>query len=68
MTVAVRSAIPFLGTSEVSLALPKGLTTDSSDASCDAAPVVGDATLFFRVTGKLVPGRDSIRATAKSHG
>jgi hypothetical protein len=28
----------------------------------------GDATLFFRVTGKLVPGRDSIRAIAKSHG
>ena len=67
MVVAVHRPLPFLGDVDVSLALPKGLTTDSSTRRVTLHPF-GDATLYFRVTGKLAPGRDSIRATAKSHG
>jgi hypothetical protein len=31
-------------------------------------PAFGDASLYFRVKGRLSPGRDSIKATATSHG
>jgi len=67
MVVAVRSATPAPRDVEVSLALPKGLTADSAVRRVTLHPF-GDATLFFRVTGRMAAGRDSIRAIAKSHG
>ena len=67
MVVAVRSATPAPRDVEVSLVLPKGLTADSSVRRVTLHPF-GDATLFFRVTGRMAAGRDSIRAIAKSHG
>jgi len=67
MVVAVRSATPAPRDVEVSLVLPKGLTADSSVRRVTLHPF-GDATLFFRVTGRMTAGRDSIRAIAKSHG
>jgi LmbE family N-acetylglucosaminyl deacetylase len=52
---------------DVSLALPAGLTADSATRRV-SLKAFGGANLYFRVTGKMRPGRDSIVATARAHG
>ena len=66
MMVTVRSAATAPRDVDVSLALPNGLTADSAVRHVTLQPF-GDAKLFFRVRGRLAPGRDSIKAIAKSH-
>ena len=67
MLVYVHSAATTPREVDVSLALPKGLTADSMVRRI-TVPAFGDASLYFRVKGRLTPGRDSIKATATSHG
>jgi hypothetical protein len=52
---------------DVSLALPSGLTADSSHRRV-TLPAFGDATVYFQVHGRMTPGRDSIRAIATADG
>jgi LmbE family N-acetylglucosaminyl deacetylase len=66
MMVTVRSAATAPRDVDVSLALPNGLTADSAVRHVTLQPF-GDAKFFFRVRGRLAPGRDSIKAIAKSH-
>lgn len=51
----------------VSLALPPGVTADTATRRV-TLPAFGDATLYFRLHGRMTPGRDSIRATATTNG
>jgi LmbE family N-acetylglucosaminyl deacetylase len=67
MLVNVRSAATVAREVNISLSLPKGLTADSIVRRVTLEPF-GAATVYFRVTGRLAVGRDSIRATATSHG
>src|SRR6185503_11826830 len=63
LLVYVHSAATAPRDVEVSLALPAGLSADSSHRHV-TLPAFGDATLHFRVHGRMAPGRDSIRAVA----
>lgn len=65
--VNVRSAATAAREVDVSLALPAGLKADSATRRV-SLKAFGSADLYFRVTGKLAPGRDSIVASATSHG
>jgi len=51
---------------DVSLTLPTGLTADSATRHVTIKPF-GDANVYFRIQGRLLPGRVSIVASAKSH-
>ena len=65
--VYVHSAAAASRDVDVSLALPAGLKADTATRHV-SLKAFGDANLYFRVTGRMSPGRDSIVATAKSHG
>ncbi len=65
--VRVRSAATAAREVDVSLALPNGLSADSGTRHVTLPPF-GDASLFFRVRGRLPAGRVEIGAAAKSHG
>ena len=51
----------------VTLALPAGLSADTATRHI-TLPAFGEASVYFRVRGRLTPGRDSIRATATTNG
>lgn len=65
--VNVRSAATQRREVEVALRLPSGLEADSATRSISLA-AMGEGNVYFHVTGRMSPGRDSISATAKSHG
>jgi hypothetical protein len=65
--VLVRSAATAACDVDVTLELPRGLTADSATRRVSLEPG-GNANLYFRVKGKLSAGRDSVVATATSHG
>ncbi|MGH7615738.1 MAG: PIG-L family deacetylase [Gemmatimonadaceae bacterium] len=67
MVVTLHSAATAERDVAVSLELPRGLTADSSTRRV-SLEAFGDATVNFRVRGRLAPGRDSIRAVATTHG
>ncbi|HEY9230235.1 MAG TPA: hypothetical protein VIP11_26525, partial [Gemmatimonadaceae bacterium] len=67
MLVSVHSAATTPREVDVTLSLPRGLIADSATRHVTLKPF-GDANLYFRLTGRLSPGRDSIVATATSHG
>jgi hypothetical protein len=67
MRVFVHSAATSTREVDVSLAVPAGLKADSATRHVTLKPF-GDANLYFRVQGKLPVGRDSIVASASSHG
>jgi hypothetical protein len=67
MLVFVHSAATAPRDVDVTLQLPAGLTADSATRRV-ALKAFGDASLYFRVRGRLAPGRDSIKAVASSHG
>ncbi|MEP6493955.1 MAG: PIG-L family deacetylase [bacterium] len=67
MRVYVHSAATAPRDVDVSLALPAGLTADSAVRHV-TIKAFGDANLYFRIRGRMHPGRDSIVASAKSHG
>jgi LmbE family N-acetylglucosaminyl deacetylase len=64
--VSVRSAATAPRDVDVTLRVPAGLTADSATRHI-SLEAFGGATLFFRVRGRLAPGRDSITAVAASH-
>jgi LmbE family N-acetylglucosaminyl deacetylase len=65
--VNVRSASTQRRDVDVTLRLPAGLAADSATRRISLA-AMGEGNLYFRVTGRLSAGRDSIVATARSHG
>jgi LmbE family N-acetylglucosaminyl deacetylase len=65
--VNVRSAATERRDVEVALRLPAGLEADSVTRSISLA-AMGEGNVYFHVTGRMSAGRDSIVATAKSHG
>ena len=67
MLVNVRSAASGPRDIAVTLALPAGLSADSATRRI-TLPAFGDASVYFRVRGRLAPGGDSIRATATTNG
>jgi hypothetical protein len=67
MLVYVHSAAASPRDVEVSLSLPDGLTADTATRHI-TLPAFGDASLYFRVQGKLAVGRHRLAATATSHG
>jgi LmbE family N-acetylglucosaminyl deacetylase len=67
LLVSVHSAATTPRDATVSLTLPSGLTTDSATRRVTLAPG-GDANLYFRLTGKLAPGRHEVSAVATSNG
>ncbi|MDB4878270.1 MAG: LmbE family protein [Gemmatimonadetes bacterium] len=67
MLVAVHSAATTPREVDVSLALPPGLKADSAKRHL-TIPAFGDASVYFRVQGRLAAGRQKITATATSHG
>jgi LmbE family N-acetylglucosaminyl deacetylase len=52
---------------DIALVLPAGLSTDTAHRHVTLAPY-GDATVYFRVRGRVGAGRDSIRAIATAAG
>jgi LmbE family N-acetylglucosaminyl deacetylase len=67
MLVYVHSAATSARQVDVSLALPAGLKADSATRHLTLPPF-GDASVYFRLQGRLAPGRQKIKATATSHG
>jgi LmbE family N-acetylglucosaminyl deacetylase len=67
MLVYVHSGASSPRTFTVKLNLPSGLTTDSATRSL-TLPAFGDANLYFRVRGRLAPGRHPVRAVATVDG
>ena len=65
--VFVHSAASSARDVDVSLALPAGLKADTATRHVTIRPF-GDVNLYFRVQGRLRVGRDSIVASATSHG
>jgi LmbE family N-acetylglucosaminyl deacetylase len=63
MAVSVRSAATTPRDVDVSLTLPSGLRADSATRRVTLKPF-GSASLYFRVQGRLAPGRHQIKATA----
>jgi LmbE family N-acetylglucosaminyl deacetylase len=66
MVVSVHSAATSARDVDVTLRLPSGLTADSATRRVALKPF-GEASVYFRVRGRLAPGRDSISAVAASH-
>jgi hypothetical protein len=64
MLVYVHSALATEQDVDVSLALPQGLKADSATRRVRLKPF-GDASVFFRVTGRLATGPHTVRATAR---
>jgi LmbE family N-acetylglucosaminyl deacetylase len=67
MLVYVHSALPTEQQATVTLNLPEGLKADSATRRVILKPF-GDASVFFRVTGRLAAGRHDVRATATAGG
>jgi LmbE family N-acetylglucosaminyl deacetylase len=67
MVVHVHSAATTARDVAVALTLPAGLTADSAVRHA-TIPAFGDANLYFRVKGRLAPGRQLIRAAASVNG
>jgi LmbE family N-acetylglucosaminyl deacetylase len=67
LLVSVHSAATGPRAVAVSLTLPRGLTADSATRHLTLAPG-GDASVYFRLTGKLAAGRHEISAVATSNG
>jgi LmbE family N-acetylglucosaminyl deacetylase len=67
MLVFVRSAATTPRDIDVSLALPAGLAADTATRHI-TLPAFGNASLYFRLRGRLPAGRHQITATATSHG
>jgi hypothetical protein len=66
MRVTVHSAATSPREVDVSLELPRGLGADSGVRHL-ALPALGEASVSFRVRGRLAAGRDSVRAVATVH-
>ena len=67
MLVYVHSAASSPRTLTVTLNLPAGLKADSATRTL-TLPAFGDANLYFRVQGRLAPGRHPVRAVATVNG
>ena len=67
MLVAVHSAASAPRDVNVTLSVPKGLAADTATRRVTLPPF-GDASLRFRVRGRMAPGLDSIRAVATTGG
>ena len=67
MLVYVHSGSSSPRSVSVRLNLPAGLTTDSATRTLSLPPF-GDANLYFRVQGRLAPGRHPVRAVATVNG
>ena len=67
MPVFVHSAATTPRELAVSLVLPQGLATDTATRHLTLPPF-GDASVYFRVHGRLATGRHQIQAVAVSHG
>jgi LmbE family N-acetylglucosaminyl deacetylase len=67
MLVYVHSGASAPRTVTVKLNLPAGLKADSATRTLDL-PAFGDANLYFRVQGRLAPGRHVVRAVATVNG
>jgi hypothetical protein len=63
-TIALHSAATGPRDVEVSLSLPRGLRADSATRHVQL-DAFGDATVAFRITGQMAPGRQRIEATGK---
>jgi LmbE family N-acetylglucosaminyl deacetylase len=67
MLVNVHSGASSPRTLTVTLNLPAGLKADSATRTL-TLPAFGDANLYFRVQGRLAPGRHPVRAVAMMNG
>ncbi|HWH51446.1 MAG TPA: PIG-L family deacetylase [Gemmatimonadaceae bacterium] len=67
MVVHVASAATAPRQVDVTLALPRGLVADTATRHVTLPPF-GDADLYFRLSGTMRAGRDSITAVATSQG
>lgn len=67
MLVYVHSGASSPRNVSVTLNLPAGLKTDSATRTL-TLPAFGDANLYFRVQGRLAPGRHPVRAVATVNG
>jgi LmbE family N-acetylglucosaminyl deacetylase len=67
MLVYVHSGASTPRTVTVTLNLPAGVKADSATRTLTLPPF-GDANLYFRVQGKLAPGRHPVRAVATVNG
>ncbi len=62
--VSLHSASPSPRDVEVALSVPRGAKADTALRRVSLKPF-GDAQLYFKVQGRLAPGRDSITAVAR---
>jgi LmbE family N-acetylglucosaminyl deacetylase len=62
--VSLHSASPLPRDVEVALSVPRGAKADTAVRHATLKPF-GDAQLYFKVQGRLAPGRDSITAVAR---
>jgi hypothetical protein len=67
MLVYVHSGASTARTVTVTLNLPAGVKADSATRTLTLPPF-GDANLYFRVQGRLAPGRHPVRAVATVNG
>jgi len=62
--VSLHSASPLARDVDVALSVPRGAKADTAVRHASLKPF-GDAQLYFKVQGRLAPGRDSITAVAR---